>query len=234
MFLWILSVICNTVQEKELMEKGKNVFYQEVTENDELASVSIYVITRNASVRVSMTHTKVRGKSNNFKKEGNLENKESSTSEGEKAVKNSTKIEESSFSELDEDFDDIGELVHNEWRKKLTKKGMYCIQVHNPSKKSVEYSISAYSIKKTNEETKAFDNFKNTLQTLASLLDKVKAENYYFNVQQNKNIKEARNIRRLVNFLILFPILTVVIGWVKHAIARHMVKPSKKKFANVF
>ncbi|OQS54690.1 U3 snoRNP, 18S production [Ecytonucleospora hepatopenaei] len=61
--------------------------------------------------------------------------------------------------------------------------------------------------------------------------------NYIVSGSDDGNIrvwKEARNIRRLVNFLILFPILTVVIGWVKHAIARHMVKPSKKKFANVF
>lgn len=195
------------MQDKELAPRDKTKFYMEVKDTDEMGVVTIGNLEKNTNLRVSMTHL---GK--------HTENES----------------DEELYSEISETFDGLGEIVQTEWKKKLTKKGSFLIQVHNTSAKILKYSITAYTITKSNEENKSFELFRSTLQTLSSLLDKVKSENYYFNTQQNKNIKEAKTIRRMVNMLILFPILTALIGWLKHVIARHIVKPSKKKFSKVY
>lgn len=199
MFVYVFSILCNTVQDKELFKNQQHQFIFEVTDEDDMGVVSITNLSKSNGLRVTTNYNK---------------------------------IDDSQSSE--EIFDEMGDLVETNWEKKFKNKGNYSIQITNRSLKPVQYSISTYKIGAPTEEAQGFELLRNVLQHISNAMDSLKSENYYFHTQQNKNIKQAANIRLFMRCLVIFPILTLVIGWAKHKLARAAVKPNKKKFKNVF
>ncbi|ORD94334.1 hypothetical protein ECANGB1_874 [Enterospora canceri] len=191
------------------MVEEVHTYVQEVTTEDEQFLVQITPPANIKGLRVTVKKPSSRAKKEN---------------EGD-----SDDTDESSY------FDEMGEKVEQTpYKKKFTAPGEYVIMVTNASKKTIYYSMSCYVSKKERETDAGIDQLRDVLHTLSTHMDNLRSENYYYNTQQNKNIEEAKTIRRMVNLLILFPVLTILVGWAKHAIIRGMVKPSKKKFSKVF
>lgn len=203
-FLFLLNIFTMYNADKEIAANDTLVFIEKIDENDESLSVSISNHSRFPGLRVS--------------------------------VKTPSKDQTDSSEDLSESsFDEMGDRIDDKvYKKRFTAKGEYVIMVANTGKQTIMFNISSYKSKTHQEGEKGIETLRNALQSISSAMDQLRSENYYYNTQQTKNIKEARSIKRMATLLVIFPILTILIGYGKHVLARQTVKPQKKKFKKVF
>lgn len=203
-FFFLTKILCLVGAEREINPGSTIRYIEQLDENDENFTLSIV----------------------NFDKKGL-----------KYTIKEPSKFEDDDSYLMSEEshFDEIGFKIEEiPLKKTFHKKGTYLIQIANESKKKISYSIHSYVSKKVTESNTGVANLRSAVQSLSVALSNLQGENYYLSLQNSRNIKEAQSIRRMQNLLIVFPILIILIGYTKHLIARHMVKPRKKKFAKVF
>ncbi|KAL6122152.1 hypothetical protein NUSPORA_00817 [Nucleospora cyclopteri] len=208
MFLFSLNagLILGAI-DKDIQPGENYLFIEKLDENDESFKLSITNMNKTPGLRCSI--------------------KEPS--------KRQIQPESSEFLSENSSIDETGHTVdENPFKKIYSRKGTYLIQLTNTGSGLINVSINTFVYKKVQESQQGISTLRNTLQSLNTAMDNLRAENYYLNSHHLKNIREAESIRKMQNLLVLFPILTIVIGYCKHAMARHMVKPRKKKFKKVF
>lgn len=208
-FLFISTYICGLYAnfynaDKEIYPNETLVFINIVNEDNEQFSLTVRNITKEKGLRISIEEPK-------------------------------NDVNTNSLSSSQSEFDTLGDKIDDQpFKRKFTKKGTYTIMIANTSPKIQLFNLNCFTSTKIPEQDKGIETLRNTLQALSNAMDTLRTENYYYNTQQEKNIKEAKSIKRLVNLLILFPIITIVIGWAKHTIIQQTIKPQKKKFKKVF
>lgn len=143
----------------------------------------------------------------NLKKDGALRYR-ISTSEQQQADTDSY------VSEDEEDL--FGDRLTNV-TKNYYAPGAYRIQVVNASKHIAEFQISSYIYKKINDTNKDVVELRNLLYSLQTAMDTLGNENYYLRTHHANNLKEAKFIRRSINWLIAFPIVTMLIVYSQDA-----------------
>lgn len=134
----------------------------------------------------------------------------------------------------DESEDTFGDVLSSNMSRHYDTPGLYTIQISNPGRSSAEFQISSYVYKKVNDTNKDVVELRNLLYALQTTMDTLGNENYYLRSHQAQSISEARFVLRTMNWLILFPILTVLIGYLKYVFARQLVKPKGKRFRGLF
>lgn len=134
----------------------------------------------------------------------------------------------------DEDEDTFGDSLKGTINKSYSAAGTYQIQIHNAGKSPIEFSISSNVHKKVSTGDKDVMELRNLLNSLQTAIEDLGNENYFLKNHQVKSISEAKFITRSMNWLLLFPILTVVIGYFKYVLARQLVKPKGKRFKGLF
>ncbi|KAI4291374.1 hypothetical protein PAPHI01_0648 [Pancytospora philotis] len=146
----------------------------------------------------------------------------------------------SASSEFDDDsfepssmFSDNKKMLSN-FQHTYTEPGEYTIEIENKGTTVSEFQIASYLYKKVNESNKDVVELRNLLYSLQTTMDTLSSENYYVHLNHDKHIKEARDIRRSMNWLLAFPILTVLVGYLKYVFARMLVKPKGNRFKNLF
>lgn len=118
--------------------------------------------------------------------------------------------------------------------EKLEVPGVYVIQLYNRGSNEIKFSISSLSIKKMTKANEDITELRNLLNSLQGVVDVLGNENYYARNIQDSNIREAKRIRSTLNWLILMPIFTFVIAYLKYVLARQLVRPKGKRFKGLF
>lgn len=156
----------------------------------------------------------------------------------EPAKKKMKKMKSMSFSESSEpntDSEDLfGETVADSVNKSFTVPGKYQISIHNSEKTEIEFSIASYVHKKINETNKDVLELRNTLYSLQTAMESLGNENYFLRNYHAKNIAEANFIESVLKWLFLFPLITILIGYLRQVFAEQLVKPKGKRFKGLF
>lgn len=139
-----------------------------------------------------------------------------------------------SSSERDDSEDVFGDVLASSINRHYDTPGLYTIEVSNPGRTSAEFQISSYVYKKVNDTNKDVVELRNLLYSLQTTMDTLGNENYYLRTHQAQSMAEARFVLRTMNWLILFPILTILIGYLRYVFARQLVKPKGKRFRGLF
>lgn len=212
MYAWLLvgTAACSVMLNKIIHPGERISFTHEVLEADQQWSIGLTNLTKDRNLVYKIV-----------------------TPDGLHSSRRNSESSEMYNSGSDASTSDDGERLTSV-RKVFYKPGTYSIEVHNTGRDTSEFQISSYTYKKVNETNKDVLELRNLLYALQNTMDTLGNENYYLQTHQKKNLEDARALRRSMNWLILFPVLTVLVGYLKYFLSRQMVKPKGKRFKGLF
>lgn len=202
---------------KALAPKQISTFYEVVTEDDQYVNLSLSLLSQHQDVFYRIFPPSL-------------------SSPHPRDFENSSKIDGSEVvnSTRDVDLDSFELPLTRNLVEKLETPGIYVIQLYNRGSNEIKFSISSLSVKKITKANEDITELRNLLNSLQGAVETLGNENYYARNIQASNIKEAKRIRSTLNWLVLMPIFTFAISYLKYVLARQLVRPKGKRFKGLF
>lgn len=210
MLFFLNILLCAATVSKPLAPGQRITFREVVTPEDQQMALILSNLSKDPHLRYRITTPVSKDDTK----------KDSEASEEESSTNNS--------------FDSFGNALPTAFNKYYTTPGTYQIVLHNSGRKEIEFQITLYVYKKINDTNKDVTELRNLLNNLQTAMDTLGSENYYLRNRQAKNIKEVKFISKSMNWLVFFPLMTLLIGYLKYLFCRQMVKPKGKRFKGLF
>lgn len=217
MFVFFLlgSISCSNLL-KTLSPKQISTFYEVVTEEDQYINLTLSLLSQDQDVFYRIFPPSLTG--------SHPDDFGESSKIGESEARSTGDVDLNSF-ELP--------LARN-LVERLESPGIYVIQLYNRGSNEIKFSISSLSIKKMVKANEDITELRNLLNSLQGAVETLGNENYYARNIQASNIKEAKRIRKTLNWLVLMPVFTFAIAYLKYIFARQLVRPKGKRFKGLF
>lgn len=210
----------------KILKPGKSIsFIEELTENDYQLAFSLSNLSKDQLLYMNINFTSFE-KINVKKKNVNEYSSElDSLYNGESGSNADSSTMISQF---------VDKTTNYFIDKKFTKPGRYEFILKNRGSNIIEIQISLIVQKKIIEKDKNMVEIKNLLNNLQTAMEKFGNENYYLNNLQIKSIKDADSISKLMNWLIIFPLFTLLVGYIKYVMSVQLIKPKRERFKGLF
>jgi len=130
--------------------------------------------------------------------------------------------------------DEIGIPIAESLKRKFEKEGAYEVTLYNSGRTDVEFRIVNMTYKKVVEMDKDLEALKHAVSLLQESIEALKTQHYYLNQETHRLYKERDSLIGSMNWLIIFPIATVLVGYLKYLISKQLVKPKGKRFKGLF
>lgn len=230
MFFFLYSLLVAARLSKIIKPNETYNFFEELTTNDFQLNFALSNLVKDENLFITIKYQKAKTGDDTKKDEEMIDSDYSSD------------LDDSENNNNQYDFDGyekiVSEAINKDlnyiYFKRFNKFGKYYISLKNNGEKNIEFQISSIIQKKVNEANKDLVEIKNLLNNIQVAMDRFGNENYYLNSLQVQNIEDATRIYRSMNWLIIFPILTLVIGYLKYILAVQLVKPKRERFKGLF
>lgn len=139
------------------------------------------------------------------------------------------------YSSSGEEEDNVEEMpLVRKISERFEKPGIYLIQIYNKGSEAVDYTIYTNQVKKIPKSNESVVELRNLIDSIHSAVKDLDNDNLFARKTNDTNMREANTFKRNLRILVIVPILTAVIAYVKYVFARNLVRPKGKRFKGLF